>query len=151
MYEEFTVKWIYPLKVVLRDEKIIKTEFLREYTIGYRANVSEFSLRLKKDLELYFSGKKIDFSNYEVEIKRPFLSKVLKKVREIEYGKTTTYSEIAKELKTSPRAVGQALKANPAPVIIPCHRVVSKNGIGGFSQGLDIKFELLKLEKSKLK
>jgi methylated-DNA-[protein]-cysteine S-methyltransferase len=67
-------------------------------------------------------------------------------------GQTRQYGELAKEISSSPRAVGQACGANPLPIIIPCHRVVSKAGMGGFanhSEGymLDIKHWLLAHEQ----
>lgn len=63
-------------------------------------------------------------------------------------GQTLQYGEIAKRLGSSPRAVGQACGNNPIPVIIPCHRVVSKSGMGGFNHhnrgyALDVKRWLL--------
>ena len=75
-----------------------------------------------------------------------FQRSVWREVRGIPYGAVRTYGWIARRLKTSPRAVGGALKANPLPLYIPCHRVVSTDGIGGFSSGLDWKRFLLELE-----
>lgn len=63
----------------------------------------------------------------------PFQEKVLVQLLLIPYGETRTYGDIAKKLKTSPRAVGNACRNNPVPIIIPCHRVVSAKGIGGYS------------------
>ena len=70
----------------------------------------------------------------------------------IEAGKTITYGEIAKKIKSGPRAVGTACGANPYPLVTPCHRVVSAQGLGGFmkedSPGFyrQIKIWLLKHE-----
>ncbi len=66
-------------------------------------------------------------------------------------GQTLTYSELAKRLNSSPRAVGNALRANPYPFFIPCHRIIAKNGLGGYCGELagdfvDIKQRLLALE-----
>ncbi|RKX59220.1 MAG: methylated-DNA--[protein]-cysteine S-methyltransferase [Thermodesulfobacteriota bacterium] len=68
----------------------------------------------------------------------------------IPFGGLRSYSEIASEVGcSSPRAVGQALKSNPLPIIIPCHRVIGKGGsLVGFSCGLEIKALLLQLEKN---
>lgn len=70
----------------------------------------------------------------------------------IPFGQVMTYSELAKQLKSGPRAVAQACRNNPYPGIIPCHRVVAKTGSGGFmgqSQGewVDFKQRLLKYER----
>lgn len=72
--------------------------------------------------------------------------RILKEVRKIPFGKTVTYGDLAKKLRTSPRAVGVALRLNRVPVIIPCHRVVAKGGLGGYSYGVEIKKKLLGLE-----
>jgi len=66
----------------------------------------------------------------------------------IPYGQTRTYGDIARELGTYGQPVGQACGANPIPVIIPCHRVLSATGLGGYSGqgGIETKIALLKLE-----
>ncbi|PLV56989.1 methylated-DNA--[protein]-cysteine S-methyltransferase [Thermotoga sp. SG1] len=102
---------------------------------------------VKKELEEYFSGKRREFS-FPVEIRGTlFQKKVWEEVRKIPYGETRTYGEIAEKLNTSPRAIGQALAKNPLPLYIPCHRVVSKRGPGGFSAGLEWKKFLIDLER----
>ncbi len=69
-------------------------------------------------------------------------------MRAISYGETLTYGEIAKSLNMPAQPVGQACGANPIPIIIPCHRVLAKNSIGGFSgwRGVEGKIALLKHE-----
>ncbi len=68
-------------------------------------------------------------------------------VAEIPRGETLTYGQVARQVGcASPRAVGQALGANPFPLVVPCHRVVSAEGIGGFSCGIALKKALLRLE-----
>ncbi len=105
--------------------------------------------KLEEDLKRYFSGEAVEFSFKPVGVSK-FVERVLAEVLKIPYGSTRTYSEIARTLKTSPRAVGQAVKRNPLPVLIPCHRVVSVRGIGGYTVmgtlNLKIKEKLLKLE-----
>ena len=82
----------------------------------------------------------------------PFQRLVLREVMKIPYGKTITYSQLARQIghPGAVRAVGNALAKNPAPVIIPCHRVVAKNGLGGFSYGVDVKKQLLELESNQI-
>lgn len=62
-------------------------------------------------------------------------------------GEVRTYGELAKVLHTSARAMGQALGANPLPILIPCHRVIAADGLGGFACGLAWKKKLLKFER----
>ncbi|VAW67250.1 Methylated-DNA--protein-cysteine methyltransferase [hydrothermal vent metagenome] len=73
-----------------------------------------------------------------------FQQKVWSALRRIPVGEVRTYGEIARELGSSPRAVGNACRKNPLPFITPCHRVVSAQGIGGFSgqtQGYEISIK----------
>lgn len=142
--ESFSVRWKKVFNVYLENGEIVGAEF-SEIPCMERIKYSK-TLNLKKDLERYFKGDRVDFLIYPVKLENDFTFSVLEKVRRIPYGKTSTYGEIAGILKTSPKAVGQALKRNPAPVIIPCHRVVGVKGAGGYSQGLNIKKMLFELE-----
>ena len=82
----------------------------------------------------------------------PHQLKVWQAMSVIPPGKTRSYGELAAELKSCAQAVGQACGANPIPIIIPCHRIVSKTGLGGFARHtggdlLDIKRWLLAHEQ----
>lgn len=113
------------------------------------SNETEGPEEILREIEEYLSGQRKSFS-FQVEIRgTPFQKRVWEEVRKIPYGETKTYSEIAKKLGTSPRAVGQALSKNPLPLYIPCHRVVSKKGLGGFSAGLEWKKYLIDLERAR--
>lgn len=84
---------------------------------------------------------------------KPFQQQVLSALQQIPIGKTQTYSDLAKLLKTNPRPIGNACRTNPIPIIIPCHRVIAENGLGGYSgettgRLLDIKRWLLQHESS---
>lgn len=100
---------------------------------------------LQRRFDEYFSGKRKKFG---VRLKFPdgVAGEVLRAVCRIPYGKTKTYDEIAREVGTSARAVGQILGANKLPILIPCHRVVAKDGLGGYTLGVERKAFLLKLE-----
>lgn len=83
-------------------------------------------------LQEYFLDPKAMFS-LELEVSgTPFQKRVWRQLQRIPAGETRTYGELAKRMHTSPRAVGAACRSNPLPVIIPCHRVVAANGMGGF-------------------
>lgn len=81
-----------------------------------------------------------------------FEQRVWQALQAIPYGATATYGELARQIGGEARAVGQACGSNPIPVIIPCHRVLSAQGSGGFSApgGLDTKYRLLVLEGAAL-
>ena len=79
---------------------------------------------------------------------------VYKKLAEVPKGKVTTYSELANAvgLKNGQRAIGQIMKKNPFPVIIPCHRVVKSDGnVGGYAYGGEVKTNMLEKEGIKIK
>ncbi len=112
---------------------------------------TELAKKVKGKIEKYLKSKE---KSIKVEVAlnvTPFQLRVLDQLQQIPYGETRSYGDLAKILKTSPRAVGNACRNNPLPIIIPCHRVVAANGIGGYdgaTQGetLDIKYYLLRLE-----
>ena len=82
----------------------------------------------------------------------PFQRRVWAALERIPYGEVRTYGGLARELGTSPRAVGGACARNPLPLLVPCHRVVARDGLGGFAGqwqtglALDVKQVLLDLE-----
>lgn len=103
-------------------------------------------------LEDYFAGNNPELSRLSIApIGGRFRQKVWKILTEIPYGSITTYGDIAKEVakrtgkdSMSAQAVGGAIAHNPISIIIPCHRVVGKNGnLTGYAGGLDIKVKLL--------
>ncbi|MFH1562223.1 MAG: methylated-DNA--[protein]-cysteine S-methyltransferase [Nitrospirota bacterium] len=99
----------------------------------------------------YFEGEKVVF-NYPLNLRfaGEFKKKVWYATQSIPYGEIRTYQFIAKEIGNPKafRAIGQALKKNPLPIIIPCHRVIQSNGkSGGFSGGIAFKKTLLRIEK----
>lgn len=66
--------------------------------------------------------------------------------KNVKRGSVITYGDLAKALNTSPRAVGGAMKRNPYPIVVPCHRVVAHDGIGYYSSGIEEKKFLLEIE-----
>lgn len=75
------------------------------------------------------------------------MARIYREVRRVPYGETATYGAIAAKVGTAPRVVGMAMARNPTPLVIPCHRIVAKGGIGGFSPEVGIKEHLLSLER----
>jgi len=98
-------------------------------------------------LDSYFSGSEDAVLPLMAAARTPFQHKLRHALLEIPMGHTLTYGELAKALHSGPRAVGQALGANPVPILIPCHRVVAAHGLGGFSCGLEWKKRLLAFER----
>jgi|TARA_B100001996_G_scaffold71796_1_gene52686 O-6-methylguanine DNA methyltransferase len=87
---------------------------------------------------------------FEISTYSSFQQKVWRSCSQTPLGKTTTYSKIAKDIKTpkAQRAVGSALGENPIPLLIPCHRVIRNDGsVGEYAYGSDLKELLLEREK----
>ncbi|OSM00440.1 putative methylated-DNA--protein-cysteine methyltransferase [Magnetofaba australis IT-1] len=99
-------------------------------------------------MDAYFGGRFEPFPILLQPAGGAFYQRVWQALLAIEPGQTRTYGEVAQALGSGARAVGNAVAANPIPVIIPCHRVVGKSGLGGYSGdgGLTTKTQLLRLE-----
>ncbi len=99
------------------------------------------------ELQAYFSGKLQSFSvKTDLEDMTDYSKQVLQEVSDIPYGRTQSYLDIALKMgdKNAVRAVGNANRKNPIPIIIPCHRVIGSNGsLVGYVYGLDKKQALL--------
>ena len=118
-------------------------------------------------IKIYLSGEKINLYQkindlnieitFEEKFSTPFAQKVMKYLTEnVKYGEITTYSGIGQAIGSKAyRAIGNVMKSNPLPLIIPCHRVIRKDGdLGGFMGKMDkewqtnLKLNLLKIEGS---
>lgn len=100
--------------------------------------------------EEYFQGRRTDFSVPIDYYGSPFHLSVWNALSDIAYGHTHTYSDIAQRIERpdSARAVGAAIGANPVLIVVPCHRVIGKNGkLTGYRGGLEMKAGLLQLER----
>ncbi len=109
--------------------------------------------KINKWFDDYFKGLNPKI-NFKLDLQgSDFRVEVWKRLLDIPYGETLTYGEIASEISPtmSAQAVGGAVRANPILIIIPCHRVIGKNGeLTGYVGGIERKIELLKIEKSKM-
>ena len=103
-----------------------------------------------KEIKEYFSGRRKEFDLKLNPQGTDFQKRVWNELRKIPYGETCSYQDIAIAAgnRKACRAVGMANSKNPIPLIIPCHRVIGKNGkLTGFAHGLDSKEMLLDMEK----
>jgi methylated-DNA-[protein]-cysteine S-methyltransferase len=104
--------------------------------------------------KLYFAGEEMDFSQVQLDLagEDAFFTRIYEALRRVGWGRTTTYGALAREVgagREAARDVGEAMARNPAPLIIPCHRVLAAGGkIGGFSApgGSKTKARMLELE-----
>jgi len=118
--------------------------------LGEAVRSDDFFGNLLERLGNYFAGRRVDFDDeLDLSAAAAFQRRVWRLTRLIPYGETRSYGWVAEQLGKAGagRAVGQALGRNPLPVIVPCHRVVAKDGgLGGYSGGVAEKEYLLRLE-----
>lgn len=104
----------------------------------------------RRQLEEYFAGERHDFDLPLAGVGTAFQQRVWSQLREIPFGQTASYGDIASSLGMPPggsRAVGLANGANPIAIVVPCHRVIGANGtLTGYAGGLERKRYLLDLE-----
>lgn len=132
----FTLPFCY-LRVDIVDDKLVGTEYL---SLNTKANAScstaprsRLARQVAEQISHYLEKPANGFS-LATELKgTPFQKSVWRQLQKIPAGKTKTYGELAIKLQSSPRAVGNACRANPVPLIVPCHRVISASGFGGFA------------------
>ena len=135
------------LEIICENNKLVSLKLV-DYC--EKSNIeTDFIKDIKKQLDEYFLGKRTIF-NIKINPKgTDFQKLVWRELQNIPYGKIKSYSEIAAATgnKNAQRAVGNACNKNPIMIIIPCHRVVSKNNnIGGYAYGRSIKQKLLNIE-----
>ena len=111
-------------------------------------SVSPLVKRAAKQLEQYFAGSRRQFDVDLHVAGTDFQVDVWLALAAIPFGTVATYPDIAREVRVPNgyRAVGNANAKNPFPIVVPCHRVVAKSGLGGYAGGLDVKRALLLLE-----
>ena len=109
----------------------------------------EVFIHTKKWLDAYFAGDRVNGKELLIQVEgTKFQKQVWNMLMEIPYGTVVTYKDIARQISDSMscQAVGTAISKNPIGIIIPCHRVVGYNNLGGFSGGIENKVFLLELE-----
>lgn len=129
-------------------------EFVRIVELGRAVSETPRPGRLAREaasqLRAYFRRRRKGFALPLAVAATPFTYEVLEELVKIPYGRTAGYGEVARRIGRpgAARAVGQAVGANPLPVLIPCHRVLAAGRrIGGFGSGLDWKRFLLARER----
>ena len=135
--------------VLPRPSQEVVLQLIREDFPKATGDPSFFS-DLPQRLKRYLEGEPVSFDDeLDLAPATPFRRAVWEATRSIPYGETRSYSWVAHHIgkPRALRAVGQALAHNPVPIVVPCHRVVNKNGdLGGFGGGLDMKKRLLEIE-----
>lgn len=135
---------------IICDPKNLKAiEFKKSLADKLEKKSTVLSKKVVKQLEQYFAKKRNSFDVPLAPEGTPFQKKAWDALLAIPYGKTISYQDQAIKAgkKAAVRAIGGANGRNPIPIIIPCHRVIGKNGtLVGYAGGLSIKEKLLQLE-----
>ena len=154
---DYQAKLIVPFGVLgirCNDRALLGIDFLPSREKAKRAT-GPFSKTVCEQLLHYFNDPDAQFTVSFSTSGTAHQQKVWQAMRNIPRGETRSYGELAAELKSAAQAIGQACGANPIPIVIPCHRVVGKSGLGGFmghvsGVSLDIKRWLLAHEGAAL-
>lgn len=139
------------IKIEENGSAITKVSFLTEEENLNLNKETPLLREAARQLNEYLEGKRISFDLQLSPKGTEFQMKVWNTLKEIPFGETRSYKEIAKIVgnEKASRAVGMANNKNPIPIFIPCHRVIGSNGkLVGYAGGIDIKEKLLKVEKS---
>ncbi|KJU83389.1 methylated-DNA--protein-cysteine methyltransferase [Candidatus Magnetobacterium bavaricum] len=133
---------------------VFEGETLKAVTLERpRCIAHPISFAIRDQFDEYFAGNRVVFDiRLSLEGVTSFCLTVYTALERVLYRKVCTYSELARWVGVvgGARAVGQALRRNPLPIVIPCHRVIASDGsLGGFSLGLGVKRWLLEKEKAK--
>lgn len=137
--------------VIVRNEALADISFLAA-TSTLIAPSTMAARRVCVQLRAYFKNPQVDFDLRLDLPGTPFQQRVWRALQRIPAGQVKSYGELARQLKSSARAVGNACRANPIPIVVPCHRVVSVNGDGGFmgkraGRAIELKRWLLSHER----
>ncbi|MES2998243.1 MAG: methylated-DNA--[protein]-cysteine S-methyltransferase [Pseudomonadota bacterium] len=133
-YENYTAVVQTPLgKIGLSAGPFLtRLEFLAD-DIPLRTSTESLVCQVIQELNHYFKNPSFQFTIPYQITGTAFQKCVWAALVRLPVGKTITYSELAKKLKTGARAIGNACRTNPLPLLIPCHRVLAQHGLGGFS------------------
>ena len=137
--------------LLANDSSLIELSLLGLKGLSSRGKQEKERFKVEiEELNQYFSKKRNSFT-FKIQIGgTDFQKSVFNNMKTIKYGKVLTYKELAAKIgkPKAYRAVGSACGANRIPIVIPCHRVVSSTGLGGFGGGLERKKFLLNLESN---
>ncbi len=139
------------LGIVLEEDALADVSFLGE-TVALQPPRTTAAKKVCRQLRSYFANPCFSFRLPLTLSGTAFQQRVWRELRRIPAGRTLSYGALARRLATSARAVGNACRANPVPIVVPCHRVVAANGAGGFmgrrsGNALRIKHRLLEHER----
>jgi methylated-DNA-[protein]-cysteine S-methyltransferase len=131
------------LGITCQENNLTRLEFLPDDTATHSAKEPATQLIIK-ELMHYFNHPQHIFTFKPKLTGTAFQNKVWQALQAIPCGQPITYGALAKQLQTGPRAIGQACRTNPIPIIVPCHRVIATNHLGGYAGNVQGKFRNIK-------
>jgi O-6-methylguanine DNA methyltransferase len=160
-YSSFDSRWLKKVFIASTEKGVCMVDYLKPEKVFLKELKKQFPGEIIKNdqknkealsqLKKYARGELKHFQ-CRLDLKgTPFQKRVWSALTKIPYGKTRSYQEVARAIghPKAFRAVGNANGNNPAPLIVPCHRVIESNGgLGGFGHGLKVKKQLLDFEKA---
>lgn len=120
------------LAIVTQDDKLQELLFVGQST-KLKQPKTAVAKSVVEQLEAYFSDSDFKFTLPLEPEGTLYQKRVWNKLRKCPTGKVWTYGDLARKIHSAPRAVGNACRRNPIPIIVPCHRVVSASGMGGYA------------------
>jgi len=131
-----------------------KNEIVRKIEAKIDQKISENTLKnvpFFEQIQSYWKGirREFDLPLDWSAVSSPFSRRILQALQKIPFGKTISYQELGERAgyPRAARAIGRVMSRNPFPILVPCHRVLRKNGgLGGYTGGIDIKKQLLRIE-----
>ncbi len=133
------------LGLVFKDDRLVNVEFIdAETEIQPSTKAAKATIKQICD----YCSDATDAYQFDLDLNAegtPFQKKVWRELEKIPYGQVLTYGQLAEKLHTSARAIGNACRHNPLPVVVPCHRVVSARGAGGYAGDTEGGWQKIKL------
>lgn len=127
------------LGIKLNEQQSVVThiDFLDSKKYSHKTSTIPLIQHVITELKNYFNNPHHIF-NIPLQVNGTELQKkIWQAMQKIPVGKTLSYGALAEKIKTSPRVIGNACRANPLPIFIPCHRIVAKNHLGGFAGAIE--------------
>jgi methylated-DNA-[protein]-cysteine S-methyltransferase len=131
-YTSIIVTPIGKIGITTKHDQLIQLSWITDNT-PIAPPEDAINIHIERELNHYFNNPQYIFQvEYELT-GTPFQKKVWEALCTIPSGTTHSYGELAKQLQSSPRAIGQACRVNPIPIVVPCHRIVAKQHLGGYA------------------
>ncbi len=132
------------LRIKADEKAILQIDFILPAALENTSPASPLLKECQQQIQAYCRERSFEFDLPLSPAGTDFQQSVWQALQQISWGNVQSYGDIAARLASSPRAVGNACRRNPLPLIVPCHRVVARSGIGGYAGDTDGGYLLIK-------